>query len=255
MSEFVHKRMVADIPIIHFDELTSTNDIALQAVSDSKQNYFDLGEPIPEKLFGVISANHQNKGRGRLDRQWEDKPNSSMLATFVIGLSIEKTMLDVARLMVIVANTLRDSNCAVSIKWPNDLVHEKTEKKLGGCLTEISSNYLLVGVGINISENAYPGSIKDIATSLSENGLNIDASSLIDNIVGNYTNTQLSKNEVFEKYLELCVTIGRQVHIELLDESYDGQAIDLCSDGSLVVEKENGNKVMLSVGDVIHLRS
>ena len=75
--------------------------------------------------------------------------------------------LEIAKLIV---EILKDKyDVEINIKKPNDLM--KNGKKLGGILTEtkISSEiakFLVIGIGINNSQETFQNEIKDIATSI-----------------------------------------------------------------------------------------
>ena len=60
-----------DFYIIHFDKLDSTNDYL-------KENY--------QKLVNntVISTSFQEKGKGRLGRIWQNKPNKDLALSILI---------------------------------------------------------------------------------------------------------------------------------------------------------------------------
>ena len=60
-----------------------------------------------------------------------------------------------------VADGIRDAlGVDAEIKWPNDIVLNK--KKICGILTEMSTeidyiNYVVIGVGINVNQETFPG--------------------------------------------------------------------------------------------------
>ena len=56
------------------------------------------------------------------------------------------------------------------------------------------------------------------------------------------------------RYRERCVTLGRDVRVELPGGScIEGRAVDVDSDGSLVVETAAGRR-SVTAGDVVHVR-
>lgn len=103
----------------------------------------------------VVAAEWQRAGRGRRGRSWQAAPGEgltfSMLWRFergaghLSGLSLAAA--------VAVAEALEACGCAgVSLKWPNDLVHDWA--KLGGILVETSGEMqgptaAIVGIGLN----------------------------------------------------------------------------------------------------------
>lgn len=272
MEEALHKRTVADIPILEFGQVASTHHIARDVIENRRGDMpLNANEVYPGSLYGAIVADNQIAGRGRRERRWESLRGSSLLVTFILGKREMHPMTDVAHLMVTVCDVLREVRPSkrdkadesqmhsIRIKWPNDLVIETEKgetKKVGGCLTELVNNYLMVGVGINITKDAYPVDITQ-ATSLEEWGYSITAGALLDQIVENYAHRRIdsfSDSEIWREYKSFSSTLGQQVRVETLMEIFEGFAQDVAFDGSLVIEKTTGEVVKISEGDVVHLR-
>lgn len=251
MSSHTHTRTIADIPIIHYGQVDST-------MNEANEHVLNLAEeghiPAPGGLCAVISTDHQTRGKARRERIWEEQPGSSVLATFIVGRSSAAPMSTVTHLIVCVAEVIRNHGAEVSIKWPNDLVVESdgNTKKIAGVLSEIVSPYLLVGIGINLVPEAVPPSLVDQASSLADNGANIDAEDLIDDIVRAYTSDGRTDNEMWEKYNALSSTRGHYVRVETMSGIIKGRALRILNDGSLVVD--DGTEHVITEGDVIHLR-
>ena len=117
--------------LIHqFDEIESTNDSAFSLV-ENKQIFANH----------IIVANKQNKGRGRLNRNWESPiGNLYFSLTLQPKIAIEKTsqisFVAVCALQIAVEKIFQQQNIVVKIqnKWPNDLLIE--QKKVAGILLE-----------------------------------------------------------------------------------------------------------------------
>ena len=142
-----------DFYIIHFDKLDSTNDYL-------KENY--------QKLVNntVISTSFQEKGKGRLGRIWQNKPNKDL----ALSILIKNNFLDFNEYSLIagasVYLTLKELGINSKIKWPNDILIN--DKKVSGILCEaISYNQniecVIVGIGININSTGFNISLKNKA--------------------------------------------------------------------------------------------
>ncbi|MEO7837516.1 MAG: hypothetical protein ABIS21_07735, partial [Acidimicrobiales bacterium] len=61
---------------------------------------------------------------------------------------------------------------------------------------------------------------------------------------------------VTEEYRSVCVTLGRQVRVEMSDGTLTGTALDVSNEGHLLVSPTGGTGAVRVVvaGDVIHLR-
>jgi BirA family biotin operon repressor/biotin-[acetyl-CoA-carboxylase] ligase len=58
---------------------------------------------------------------------------------------------------------------------------------------------------------------------------------------------------VAREYRSRCATVGREVRVELADESFAGMAAEVESDGALVVITDDGPRRVVA-GDVVHVR-
>jgi BirA family transcriptional regulator, biotin operon repressor / biotin---[acetyl-CoA-carboxylase] ligase len=125
---------------------------------------FKSGRPEPTLLV----AEQQTAGRGRLGRVWHSQRGDSL--TFSLGLALQPA--DWSGLSLAVGISLADSLDAllaadahaglhIGLKWPNDLwlCSPGGERKLAGILVETASwegqRYVVIGVGVNISAQAF----------------------------------------------------------------------------------------------------
>lgn len=135
------------------------------------------------------------------------------------------------------------------IKWINDLILES--KKLGGILTELSIDpktaqvqYAVVGIGVNCT--AVPESVSDMATCLG-----ICPEKVCAGLVEAFwqmDNTLWETEAVMAQYRKDCVTLGQPV--KLMGTGQTGTALDVTSDGGLVVRLSDGSKTTVSSGEV-----
>lgn len=107
----------------------------------------------------VLRATEQLAGRGRGARVWQSTPEKDLMCSVMIsleGLEVEKWSLLTLLAGVSLSEALSDLGCENSIKWPNDIVCQKS--KLAGILTEVVKNegvsYAIVGLGLNINSRA-----------------------------------------------------------------------------------------------------
>ena len=138
------------------DELDSTNSELMRRAR--------AGDTRPTLLV----AQHQTAGRGRLGRQWQDRPGDALM--FSLGLSLHPVDWSGLSLAVglSIANSLDpDHHLKLGLKWPNDLWVGPAShpRKLGGILIETAmlttgvkaSRYVVIGVGINLHAPAPQG--------------------------------------------------------------------------------------------------
>jgi BirA family biotin operon repressor/biotin-[acetyl-CoA-carboxylase] ligase len=130
----------------------------------------------------VFIADAQTSGRGRAGHTWHSPPGENIYLSLLLRPAWPAPRLQSATLAVgvavadVVDAELPDSALRASIKWPNDVEHER--RKLGGILVEaqlrggeISS--LVVGVGLNVRTDSFPNELADRATSLARIGVRL----------------------------------------------------------------------------------
>ena len=233
-----------DFYIIHFDKLDSTNDYL-------KENY--------QKLVNntVISTSIQEKGKGRLGRIWQNKPNKDL----ALSILIKNNFLDFNEYSLIagasVYLTLKELGINSKIKWPNDILIN--DKKVSGILCEaISYNQniecVIVGIGININSTGFNISLKNKATSLllqTSNHYNIDSieNMLLENFKNLYNKALFSDKE----YLEICrknsYLTNKEIDFIYKNENRTGQVLEILENGDLYV-KSNNEYLQLNSGEV-----
>jgi BirA family biotin operon repressor/biotin-[acetyl-CoA-carboxylase] ligase len=209
----------------------------------------------------VVVADHQTAGRGRLGRTWEAPPGSSLLLTVLL-----RPALDAARLHLVtfaVALAAADACGAVAgftpqLKWPNDLV--VGDRKLAGILAEASFDgarvrWVVVGLGVNVNWPAdLPAELAGTAVAANHLAARpVDRERLLTEVLDRLAVRYTSLDAAVEDYRARCVTIGREVRVELPDEMLTGRAVDVDGDGHLLVDTEGGVRV-IAAGDVVHVR-
>jgi BirA family biotin operon repressor/biotin-[acetyl-CoA-carboxylase] ligase len=113
---------------------------------------------------GLLVAEHQTGGRGRLGRRWHSQPGASL--TFSLALPLQRA--DWSGLSLVVGIALAEAlqggpalpspGPRIGLKWPNDLWLVEADgsgRKLGGILVETvaagAQRMAVVGVGLNVA--------------------------------------------------------------------------------------------------------
>ncbi len=155
--------------IISFDEVSSTNDVAMGAADRYGHGC-------------VLTARRQTAGRGQRGNRWESEPGVNLMFSLVLEpthILVEEQFRISEMAALAASDAVREATgggvrCA--IKWPNDLY--VGDRKLGGILIEhtLQSEYLsrsVVGVGINVGQRRFDASLPNptsIAGELSDDG-------------------------------------------------------------------------------------
>ncbi len=211
----------------------------------------------------VVAADMQTLGRGRLGRAWSSPKGTGLWFSLVLRPQItpDKAPQITLTTAVGVAAALRELGYDAGIKWPNDIYIGS--RKLCGMLTEMHATmekveWVVVGIGINCLNKELPPEIADIATSLA---LAEDKPVVRAEVLGAVLNKleyyyELLYTQGFgrirEEWLANNITLGKRVKISTLNETFFGKALDMNEDGSLLVEREDGDKdsFTLVTGDV-----
>jgi len=209
----------------------------------------------------VVVADHQTSGRGRQGRTWESPPNSNLLLSIILRLPAEKQDAGLLTFLaaVSVARALEAvTSLHVECKWPNDLL--LNGKKCCGILLENSFQggrllYSVVGVGININQAEFPGTLKNVATSIAvETGKLHERLEILRAILRSFDSLYREMhNSGFDRILRewnsRCTMFGRRVALESADRPVAGIAVGLSPDGGLVLQTSEGERVV-HAGDI-----
>lgn len=236
--------------IIYFEVTDSTNIQAKRLAE----------EGVPHGT--LIVAGRQEAGRGRRGRFWESPEGSGIFMTIVLRPDFspgQASMLTIVAAMA-VAKAIRTSlSLPAQIKWPNDII--LNGKKICGILTEMNTDidtihYVVIGIGINVSNESFEGEAAAIATSLfRESGAEVSRSALIEAVWEQFESYYESfcgagdLSEIQEEYNDYLVNKDRQVRILDPKEPFCGTAKGIAENGELIVETEHGVR-RVSSGEV-----
>lgn len=243
-----NKDIISDIVIKK--ETGSTND-------DAKL----LGHDGAESGI-VVLADHQTAGKGRRGKSFFSPSGSGIYMSIMLRpeAKIEQSLLITSAAAVAVCRAIKslyDIDC--QIKWVNDVYIKG--KKLVGILTEASINfenqsldYVVVGIGINITTNSFPPELSDIVTSLSEHTQSfVSRNELIAAVVDELLtiiSTDLEKREFLKESKRLSYLLGKDIVIIYNDRTEDAVAIDINENGYLVVKNKSGELITINSGEV-----
>ena len=207
------------------------------------------------KSGSVVIANHQTAGRGRLGREFYSPENTGLYMSIL--LHNECTILDPSAITiaagVAVCRAISTTcNKNPQIKWVNDIFLEG--KKICGILAEAGTesgtlSYIIVGIGLNISTEVFPGELKSIAGSLNTN---VSRSIIAGEIIKEFFNLmpQCGGQELIDEYKSLSLILGKKISFTKNGETYFGIATDINIEGNLIVTLDNQETVILKSGEV-----
>ncbi len=234
----------------HFETIDSTNKKAKElAAAGAMQGT-------------LVTSDAQEAGIGRRGRSWSSEKEAGIYMSMILRPEIETdkaSMLTLIAALAVekaIAETLK---CQSMIKWPNDIVLNK--KKICGILTEMTLkgteiDYVVIGIGINVNNKAFPEEIVETASSLSlELDRQIDRELLITEVwkwFDVYYKLFLeTKDFSLLKATYENALINKGERVKVLDPlgEYVGIAKGITNTGELIVDTE-GEIAFVSSGEV-----
>lgn len=214
----------------------------------------------------VVVAEHQSGGRGRLDRTWEAPARSSL--TFSVLLRPVAPTRSWPWLPLLtgyaVGKALRAAGYDAGVKWPNDVLIG--EQKVAGILLErVETDQgpaAVVGVGLNVDLTPEELPVPTATSLAIQSGSPPERTELLIRVLQTLREAfdaweaggDLGGIRLAESYAGACVSIGRQVRVELPSgESLLGHATGVDPGGRLLVECD-GTTTAVAAGDVVHAR-
>lgn len=231
--------------IYHFQELSSTMDQAKQSAKSAPH-------------LSVVIAEHQLNGRGRLNREWVSsagglwftlmlKPQTPPFSAYIYNFAASLSLAASLRILF---------ELPVTVKWPNDLLLEG--KKLCGLLSEMATKsdmveYLNIGIGLNV--NNHPGKSEPNAISIKDVLQRpVSRKTILETFLNDFQSRieSIDCHDIIQQWKQITSTIGTQVRIETLTDTFEGLAVDVNKSGALIIKDLDGKQQEIVYGDCFH---
>lgn len=249
VSEGLKTRKIGQT-IVFRQEVDSTNNVA-QILAE---------EGYPEGT--VIITEKQTAGKGRRGKAWMSSIGTGIWTSILLKPAIPPS--EAAKLTLIAGLSVckavrQETGLAAGIKWPNDVW--VNGKKICGILTEMNAEMeqihsIVVGIGINVNMVEFPSELCEIATSLRiESGHNFSRKKILQTMLLEFEKAyeifivRRDFEAFYQEYKKNCITIGQEVQV-ISNNPFYGKAVDLNEKGELIIEKENGERVIVFSGEV-----
>lgn len=212
----------------------------------------------------VIIADCQTLGRGRYSRSFFSPAGGGLYMSMILrveALRLENPTSVTALAAVAVCEAIECiSTKEPKIKWVNDVLIDG--KKVCGILTEAITDFesgrldwIVLGIGVNVNIRAedFPDDLQSLAASVCPREREIGvrnrlAAEIINRILG--CEAPPMEAEIFEKYKKRLMILGKEITVVQDQTEYKAAAIDIDPAGHLIVEKENGQRCILSSGEI-----
>ncbi len=220
----------------------------------------------------VVVADHQVRGRGRMNRSWLAPTGTSLLVSVLVRTQLGADQAHLAGMVMglAVADACQAAaGVTLGLKWPNDVTYGG--RKLAGVLAEADLRGsrvagVVVGAGVNVNwpatseEPAGPQDVAAAAVSVRQlAGHPVDRDQILLGVLRSLERrcddlaTRTGQRAQTLEYRRRCSTLGRLVVVELVGESFTGTAVDVTAEGHLLVDVGVCLR-RVSAGDVVHVR-
>lgn len=211
-----------------FDELHSTSDYLIEKAE----------KMVVNSGYAVL-ARKQTAGRGRYNRQWEDKGGNIVLSFLLKPKNMDDRIGQVSLTVSVAAyetmTAFGVSPDKIRLKWPNDILLD--ERKCSGFLIEKVQTGYVVGIGINV-KSAPEG--RACLNEFSDQPIDIEdfITHFFDSFKKHYIKLQHGDFETIKDlWLSKAQLHGRHLTVKLRDEQFEATAKELDHNGALIVER------------------
>ena len=229
---------------------------------DSTSSFAKTLSKIDAPHGSLVIAEEQTAGRGRLQRNWISPKEKNLLFSIVLypEFGMEKSSLLPFAGSLAVADAIESvTELSPTCKWPNDVLIN--DKKVCGMLLESSAGNagmekIILGIGINVNQDEFPGDLLSKATSLKiESGVEVNRVRLLQKVLVEFENRfeQLSHfpaQRLLDDWRLKALLFGKKITVLESEFSFSATAIDVADNGSLIIETDDGQKRNIFAGDV-----
>ena len=171
----------------------------------------------------VLVAETQTAGRGRLGRSWSSPPRAalafSVLLRPVAVAPAARAWLPLLTGIAVAAALRAEAGVTATLKWPNDVLVDG--RKIAGILAEAHGDAIVAGVGLNVTLTRAELPVPTATSLLLENAACLDRerllAAILTELASRYTAWTAGPDPAAlrAEYLRWCVTVGREVRVEL----------------------------------------
>ena len=238
--------------VLRFESLPSTNTELARLAS----------EGAAEGLS--ILADEQTAGRGRLQRAWSSPKGAGLYFSILLRPAIPQNYWPLITFMAALAvgDALREAcGLQTDIKWPNDLL--SGERKICGILAEAidtpPGRAVILGIGINLTQNAFPPELANVATSVAEaTGQQPDREQILASLsvaLSRWYSLFAEPAQIIDAWTNRSsYAIGKLVQVSNADDVWQGTTCGIEPDGALRLRTSSGDIKLVRAGDVYSVR-
>jgi len=240
--------------VLRYESLPSTNtEVARLATGGADEGI-------------AVVADEQTAGRGRLQRAWSSPKGAGLYFSILLRPQLAPDRWPLITFVGALATgdaLLEAANVQTDIKWPNDLL--ANERKICGILAEAldtpAGRAVVLGIGINLTNQAFPDELLNLATSVAnESGRRPEREAILTSLLNALARwySLLHEADGPEKIVAAwssrsSYAFDKLVQVTNGDETLQGLTRGIENDGALRLETTRGVQ-LIRAGDVTSVR-
>ena len=193
----------------------------------------------------IVGAEEQTAGMGRHGRKWISAAGTGLYVSMVLAAK------PIPVVMLALGLAARHAiGCGADLRWPNDVLING--KKCAGVLAQLESDTIIAGIGINVTQTAFPDDLETPATSLLLEGVRVAREDLLVALVESVDRyTRLGADEILREFTNASSYVfGKRVRVDAGIADLEGVTCGLDPAGFLRVREDNGTETVILAGGV-----
>jgi len=200
----------------------------------------------------IVGADEQTAGMGRHGHSWHSEKGTGLYVSIILRLEKTAPVITLALGIAVQEAIAELTGLAPDLRWPNDVLLNGL--KCAGILTQLDGDAVIAGIGINVSQAAFPPELE--ATSLLLAGATVTRENVLVSLVKAIDRCCALLQEqgpsailrMFEASSSYAA--GRRVRVEQVDGVVEGVTRGLDPAGFLIVRRDNGQDTTILAGGV-----
>jgi BirA family transcriptional regulator, biotin operon repressor / biotin---[acetyl-CoA-carboxylase] ligase len=244
-------------PLVCLPSCASTNDeMAARAMAGAEEGT-------------LIVAEEQTSGRGRRGRVWHSPASENLTFSLLLRPALPARQATPLTLLAgaALATSLVGLGFSPRLKWPNDVLLDTPDglRKVAGILTEMASEgdrvrHVVLGVGINVNSETFPGELVTRATSLFlARGQRVDRGEVLAAFVRDfepiYADFVAHGPSAGLATWNRHALLGQACSIDRDGKRIEGMAKNVDQSGALMIRIASGDVISVHAGEVNWLSS
>lgn len=194
----------------------------------------------------VVVADEQTAGIGRHGHSWHSERGTGLYVSIVLRIARPAPVMMLALGLAARDAIAETSGLRPDLRWPNDVL--LNGRKCAGVLAQIEGGAVIAGIGINVSQTAFPDEFE--ATSLLLEGAATAREDLLLALVEAVDRSCQQQLEEIRSDFEAASSFARGRRVRVEQGAFEGVTHGLDPSGFLIVRADDGRETTVLAGGV-----